>query len=107
VDRTGQNTFAVFASPDDGYDAAMDRMGEISRQYPSRHGQPAGSLANIAYVWSPPENKNDTESMIRDITRATGLDRNAQWSSLTEAQKLAWLHAYAQREGYRPLASQP
>ena len=93
--------FPIFASPQDGYDAAFDRMEQIAATSSSQHGQSPGSLANITYVWSPPEH-NNTEKIIGDVTRATGLRRDEQWSSLTRDQKLAWLHAYARHaEGFK------
>ena len=90
--------FAIFPNADDGSAAAVERMGRIAK-YPSRSGQPAGSLANIIYIWSPP-NENDTEGMISDITRWTGLNRNTKYLSMTPNQKLSFVHAYAKREGY-------
>lgn len=90
--------FAIFPNADAGYAAAVERMGQIA-EYPSRSGQPAGSLANIVYIWSPPS-ENDTEGMISDITKWSGLSRNVQYSSLSPDQKLSFVRAYAKREGY-------
>ena len=92
--------FAIFPDADHGYAAAIQRLSEVANM-PSRHNQPAGSIANVIYIWSPPEDHNDTEGMISDITAATGLNRNSQYSSLTAAQKNAFVHAYAKREGCR------
>lgn len=92
------NGFAIFPNADVGYAAAVERMGQIAK-YLSRSGQPAGSLANIVYIWSPPS-ENDTEGMIRDITQWTGIDRNAKFSSLTPYKQLQFVCAYAKREGY-------
>lgn len=87
--------------PQLGYAAAVRRLGEIANMQNS-HKRPAGSIANAIYIWSPPEDRNNTEGMIRDITAATGLNRNTQYNSLTPAQQNAFVHAYAKREGYRP-----
>ena len=93
------HSFAIFPSARQAFDASMERMSDIAQNHSSSHGQPVGSLANSVYVWSPP-GENDTEGMIHYIMKATGLDRNAQWSSLTLDQKKAFLRAYGSREGY-------
>ena len=96
------HSVAIFPSARDAFDASMERMTDIARNHSSSHGQPVGSLANLVYVWSPPEHRqNDTEGMIHDIMRATGFDRNTQWESLTLDQKKAFLRAYGRREGYK------
>lgn len=92
--------FAIFPSGRVAFGAAMDRMNDIAANHSSSHGQPPGSLANLVYVWSPPEDHNHTEEMIHDITKATGFDRNAKWESLTLEQRKAFLRAYGRREGY-------
>lgn len=92
---------AIFPSARNAFEASMERMTDIARNHSSSHGQPVGSLANLIYVWSPPEDGNDTEEMIHVITKTSGLDRNTQWESLTLDQKKAFLGAYGRREGYK------
>ena len=92
---------AVFPNADQGYAAAARRMDTIASTYSKVHNQPDGSLGMITYVWSPPSDLNDTEGMIKDISARTGLDRNTQWNSLSESQKISFAKAYAWREGYK------
>jgi hypothetical protein len=93
---------AIFPSARNAFEASMERMTDIAQNHSSSHGQPVGSLANLIYVWSPPEGRqNDTEGMIHDIMKATGFNRNTQWESLTLDQKKAFLNAYGRREGYK------
>ena len=79
-------------------------MGSIAANGREWPGYPAATLGNIIRQWSPPrapgEKGNNTEGMIGDIMKRTGLDRTAKWDSLTAEQKDAFVRAYAWREGY-------
>ncbi len=96
--------FAIFPTNEQAYQASMALMSSMAGNGKEWPGYPAGSLANIVRQWSPASDNNKTEDMINDIMTMTGLDRRAKFESLTPSQKDAFVHAYARREGYSPIA---
>ncbi|MBB3174841.1 hypothetical protein FHR90_002688 [Endobacter medicaginis] len=86
---TDDGGFAVFDSAQTGFAAAASRFDRIG-----------GTLDHIVSVWSPAADNNDTAGMQKQIAAAAGLSGSQYWHDLSDAQKRAFLQAYARREGY-------
>lgn len=81
--------FAVFDDPRTGFAAASSRFDQIG-----------GTLDHIVSIWSPAADDNDTAGMQKQIAQAAGLTGGMYWHDLSDAQRRAFLQAYARREGY-------
>lgn len=57
------------------------------------------SIAKAMERYAPPK-ENDTELYIRQITKATGLDRNTSMSSLSDEQRAQFVKAIRKHEGW-------
>ena len=101
------NGFAIFATPEDGWAAALANMNRINDQQGGH-----ATLGMLVSKWSPPLNaksefENDTASMIVYITSHSMTSSSDTWSSLSLDQQNTFMHWSAIREGYSVTAPGP
>ncbi len=87
--------FAVFPTGQMGLAAGRANIARQSKTGFDKHG----TLSDCVYKNSPPI-ENNTEGMIRDIMKATGLNRSSKYNDLSASEKAAFVQAYARREGW-------
>jgi len=101
------NGFAIFATPEDGWAAALANMNRLNE----KEGGLA-TLGRLVSVWSPPfsskgEWENDTAAMIQYITSHSMTNSSDTWSSLSLDKQNSFMNWYAIREGYSVTAPGP